>query len=137
MIWEYVKRLGEYANVGQEHHQFYNMRIGLHKDNYVDANSMTRLVNVMEPVYIEDGQGGYQVTHLFVKQVWGDYRPQPQNRALQQSQISFNRYAKLFIRWDLQINDNYQIEVEDQIFTIHSIKDVDNAHRFWEIEMYA
>lgn len=113
------------------------MRIGLHKDNYVDANSMTRLVNVMEPVYIEDGQGGYQVTHLFVKQVWGDYRPQPQNRALQQSQISFNRYAKLFIRWDLQINDNYQIEVEDQIFTIHSIKDVDNAHRFWEIEMYA
>ena len=113
------------------------MRIGLHKDNYVDANSMNRLVTILEPVFIDDGEGGYQVTHLFQQTVWGDYRPQPQNRALQESQLSFNRFAKLFIRFDLQINDNYQIIVEDQTFTIHSIKDVDNAHRFWEIEMYA
>jgi SPP1 family predicted phage head-tail adaptor len=132
-----VKRLGEFANVGQEQAQYYNMRIGLHKDNYVDANSMNRLVTILEPVFIDDGEGGYQVTHLFQQTVWGDYRPQPQSRVLQESQLSFNRFAKLFIRFDLQINDNYQIIVEDQTFTIHSIKDVDNAHRFWEIEMYA
>jgi hypothetical protein len=43
----------------------------------------------------------------------------------------------MFIRFDITITDTYQFEVEDQRFTIHSIKDVDNAHRFWEIEMYA
>ena len=113
------------------------MRIGLHKDNYVDANSMTRLVDVYQPTETSDGEGGYTTTFTKVATVWGDYRPQPQNRALQESQLSFNRYAKLFIRWDLQISDTYQLEVEGQRFTIHSIKDVDNAHRFWEIEMYA
>ena len=113
------------------------MRIGLHKDNYVDANSMTRLVDVYQPTKVSDGEGGYTTTFTLLTTVWGDYRPQPQNRALQESQLSFNRYAKLFIRWDLQISDTYQLEVEGQRFTIHSIKDVDNEHRFWEIEMYA
>ena len=113
------------------------MRIGLHKDNYVDANSMTRLVDVYAPTRTSDGEGGYTTSFTKVATVWGDYRPQPQNRTLQESQLSFNRYAKMFIRWDLTITDNYQFEVENQRFTIHSIKDVDNAHRFWEIEMYA
>jgi SPP1 family predicted phage head-tail adaptor len=113
------------------------MRIGLHKDNYVDANSMTRLVNVYAPTRTSDGEGGYVTTFTLVQTVWGDYRPQPQNRALLEAQLSFTRYAKLFIRYDLTITDNYQLEVEGQRFTIHSIKDVDNAHRFWEIEMYA
>ena len=35
------------------------MRIGLHKDNYVDANSMTRLVDVYQPTETSDGEGGY------------------------------------------------------------------------------
>lgn len=113
------------------------MRIGLHKDNYVDANSMTRLVDVYAPSKESDGEGGYTTTFTLLHQVWGDYRPQPQNRALLEAQLSFTRFAKLFIRWDLQISDTCQIEVEGQRYTIHSIKDVDNAHRFWEIEMYA
>lgn len=113
------------------------MRIGLHKDNYVDANSMNRLVNVFSPSQVSDGEGGYTTTFVLQEVVWGDYRPQAQNRALQESQLSFNRFAKMFIRWDIVINDKYQLEVEDQVWTIHSIKDVDNAHRFWEIEMYA
>lgn len=113
------------------------MRIGLHKDNYVDANSMTRLVDVYAPTRTSDGEGGYTTTFAKTATVWGDYRPQEQNRALLESELSFTRQAKLFIRWDLSINDNYQLEVEGQRYTIHSIKDVDNAHRFWEIIMYA
>lgn len=132
-----MKKHGECVNVGHALRQFYNMRIGLHKDNYVDANSMTRLVGVYAPTKTSDGQGGYTTTFALQETVWGDYRPQPQNRSLLESQLSFVRYAKLFIRWDITINDTYQIEVENQRFTIHSIKDVDNAHRFWEIEMYA
>jgi SPP1 family predicted phage head-tail adaptor len=132
-----VKRHGEFAKDGQEHRQYYNMRIGLHKDNYVDANSMTRRVGVYAPTRTSDGEGGFTTTFALQATVWGDYRPQPQNRVEQENQLAFNRFAKLFIRWDITINDNYQFEVEGQRFTVHSIKDVDNAHRFWEIEMYA
>jgi SPP1 family predicted phage head-tail adaptor len=113
------------------------MRIGLHKDNYVDANSMTRLVDVYAPTRTSDGEGGYTTTFTLVQTVWGDYRPQTQDRSISEMQLSFTRFAKLFIRYDLSIGDTYQLEVEGQRFTIHSIKDVDNAHRFWEIEMYA
>ena len=113
------------------------MRIGLHKDNYVDANSMNRQVYLYAPTKTSDGQGGYTTTFALQEMVWGDYRPQPQDRALLESSLSFTRLAKLFIRFDVTINDNYQIEVEGQRYTIHSLKDVDNAYRFWEIIMYA
>lgn len=112
------------------------MRIGLHKDNYVDANSMNRQVGVYAPTKTSDGEGGFTTTFALQETVWGDFRPQPQNRALLESALSFTRYAKLFIRFGLVINDNYQLEVEGQRYTIHSIKDVDNAYRFYEVEMY-
>ena len=131
-----MKRLGECVKDGLELHQFYNMRIGLHKDNYVDANSMTRQVGVYAPTRVSDGQGGYTTTFALQETVWGDFRPQEQNRALLEAELSFTRMAKLFIRWDITINDNYQLEVEGDRYTIHSIKDVDNAHRFFEIIMY-
>ena len=131
-----MKRLGEYVKDGQEQAQFYNMRIGLHKDNYVDANSMTRLVNVYVPTSVSDGQGGYTTTYALQGTTWGDFRPQEQNRALLEAQLSFTRMAKLFIRWDITLTDIYKLEVEGDLYTIHSIKDVDNAHRFFEIIMY-
>lgn len=131
-----MKRLGEYVKDGLEQAQYYNMRIGLHKDNYVDANSMTRLVGVYFPTLTPDGQGGYTTVYHLQETVWGDFRPQEQNRALLESELSFTRMAKLFIRFDIPITDNYKLEVEEQMYTIHSIKDVDNAHRFFEIIMY-
>ena len=131
-----MRRLGEYAKDGHEQAQFYNMRIGLHKDNYVDANSMTRLVNVYVPTETSDGQGGFTTTYDLQGTTWGDFRPQEQNRALLEAQLSFTRMAKLFIRWDITLTDIYKLEVEGDLYTIHSIKDVDNAHRFLEILMY-
>ena len=112
------------------------MRIGLHKDNYVDANSMTRLVNVYVPTSVSDGQGGFTTTYDLQGTTWGDFRPQEQNRTLLEAQLSFTRMAKMFIRWDITLTDIYKLEVEGDMYTIHSIKDVDNAHRFFEIIMY-
>jgi head-tail adaptor len=52
-------------------------------------------------------------------------------------ELSFTRSARLFIRYDVTITDNYQLEVEGVMYTIHSIKDVENQFRFYEIIMYA
>jgi len=97
---------------------------------------MTRQVGVYAPTRTSDGQGGFTTTFALTQTVWGDFRPQDQSRGVLESELSFTRFAKLFIRFDATINDNYQIEVEGQRYTIHSIKDVDNARRFWEILMY-
>jgi hypothetical protein len=50
--------------------------------------------------------------------------------------LSFTRSAKLFIRYGVTINNNYQIDVEGDRYTIHSIKDVEDQYRFYEILMY-
>jgi SPP1 family predicted phage head-tail adaptor len=112
------------------------MRIGRAKTNYVDTNSMTMEVSLYVPTSVSDGQGGYTTTFALQEVVWGDFRPDNQNRTLQDAQITFTRMAKLFIRYDVTITDNYQLEVEGEKYTIHSIKDVDNQFRFYEILMY-
>ena len=112
------------------------MRIGRAKTNYVDTNSMTMEVGLYVPTRVSDGQGGYTTTFALQEVVWGDFRPDTQNRKLQEAQITFTRMAKLFIRYDVIINENYEIEVEGERYTIHSLKDVENQFRFYEIIMY-
>ena len=113
------------------------MRIGRAKTNFIDTNSMTMEVGLYVPTRVSDGQGGYTTTFALQEVVWGDFRPDNQNRALLEMELSFTRSARLFIRYDVTITDNYQLEVEGVMYTIHSIKDVENQFRFYEIIMYA
>ena len=113
------------------------MKIGSKKGSYVDANTMYSEIGLYAPTRVSDGQGGYTTTFTLQGVVFGDFRPQEQNRALLEMELSFTRSAKLFIRYDVTINNNYQIQVEGIMYTIHSIKDVENQFRFYEILMYA
>jgi SPP1 family predicted phage head-tail adaptor len=113
------------------------MRIGSKKGNYVDANTMYSEIGLYAPTSTPDGQGGYETTFALQETVFGDFRPENENRALLEAELSFTRSAKLFIRYDVTINNNYQIEAEGEMYTIHSIKDVENQFRFYEILMYA
>lgn len=113
------------------------MRLGSKKANYVDANTMNSEIGLYVPTRVSDGQGGYTTTFALQEVVFGDFRPENENRALLEAELSFTRLAKLFIRYDVTINNNYQIEAEGEMYTIHSIKDVENQFRFYEILMYA
>jgi len=112
------------------------MRLGSKKANYVDANTMYSEIGLYVPTRTSDGQGGYTTTFALQGTVFGDFRPQDENRALLEMELSFTRSAKLFIRCDVTINNNYQIEVNGERYTIHSIKDVEDQFRFYEILMY-
>ena len=113
------------------------MRLGSKKANYVDANTMYAEIGLYVPTRTSDGQGGYTTTFALQEVVFGDFRPENENRALLEAELSFTRSAKLYIRYDVTINNNYQIEAEGEMYTIHSIKDVENQFRFYEIIMYA
>ena len=113
------------------------MRIGSKKANYVDANTMYSEIGLYVPTITADGQGGYTTTYALQEVVFGDFRPMDENRALLEAQLSFTRSAKVFIRYDVTINNMYKIEAEGEMYTIHSIKDVENQFRFYEILMYA
>jgi head-tail adaptor len=97
---------------------------------------MNRLVGLYVPTSTSDNEGGFTTTFALQETVWGDFRPQAQNRSLLESELSFTRFGRLFIRFGVTITDAYQLEVEGEMYTIHSIKNVDDARRYYEIEIY-
>jgi SPP1 family predicted phage head-tail adaptor len=112
------------------------MKLGKAKANYIDANTMTRQVEIYAPTRTSDGQGGYTTTFALQSTVWGDLRPDNQSRAVDDSELQFNQRNRLYIRFEVNINDSYEVDVEGDRFTIHSIKNVEDQNRFLELIIY-
>jgi SPP1 family predicted phage head-tail adaptor len=112
------------------------MKLGKAKTDYVDANSMTRQVLLYAPTRTSDGQGGYTTTFALQSTVWGDLRPDNKVRNLGESELQFDQRMSLYIRYGVTISDTYEVEIEGSRYTIHSIKDVENQHRFYELVIY-
>lgn len=111
------------------------MRLGDKKGYDVNSSTMTRRVDLYAPTTVTDGEGGYTTTFTLQETVWGDFRPARSTRTLLESELTFYQDAKVYIRYGTTITEDYQIFVEGKTYTIHSINDVDNQHRFLEINM--
>jgi SPP1 family predicted phage head-tail adaptor len=135
-ILVFVRSLGKHVKDGQEYPQFYNMKLGKAKANYVDANTMTREVLIYAPTRTSDGQGGFTTTFALQSTVWGDLRPDNQVREIDQSELQFDQRNRLYIRFGVTILDSYEVDVEGSRYTIHSIKNVENQNRFLELIIY-
>jgi SPP1 family predicted phage head-tail adaptor len=135
-IQVFVRSLGKRVKDGLEYPQFYNMKLGKAKANYVDANTMTREVLIYAPTRTSDGQGGFTTTFALQTTVWGDLRPDNQVREIDQSELQFDQRNRLYIRFGVNINDSYEVDVEGSRYTIHSIKNVENQNRFLELIIY-
>jgi SPP1 family predicted phage head-tail adaptor len=112
------------------------MKLGKAKANYVDANTMTREVKIYAPTRATDGQGGYITSFLLAGEVWGDLRPDNQIRAVGEAELQFDQRNRLYIRFTTSINDSYEVEINNERYTIHSIKNVENQNRFLELIIY-
>lgn len=112
------------------------MKLGKAKSVYIDANTMTRQVLLYAPTRTSDGQGGYTTTFALQSTVWGDLRPDDKNRAVDESELQFDQRNRLYIRYGATIDVNYEVEIDGIRYTIHSIKDVENQHRFYELVIY-
>ena len=112
------------------------MKLGKAKANYIDANTMTREVKIYASTRTSDGQGGYTTTFALQSTVWGDLRPDNQSRSVDDSELQFNQRNRLYIRFEVNIDDSYEVDVEGDRFTIHSIKNVEDQNRFLELIIY-
>lgn len=112
------------------------MKLGKAKANYIDANTMTREVKIYAATKTSDGQGGYTTTFALQSTVWGDLRPDNKAREIDDLELAFDQRNRLYIRYGVTINDNYEVEIESQRYTIHSIKNVENQNRFLELIIY-
>lgn len=113
------------------------MKLGKAKSTYVDANTMTREVKLYASALTSDGQGGYTNAFTLQTTVWGDLRPNNQTRAVDEGRLEFDRSNVVYIRYGITITNDYQLEIDSVRYTIHSIKDVENQHRFLEIVIYS
>lgn len=112
------------------------MKLGKAKANYIDANTMTREVKIYAATRVSDGQGGYTTSFALQTTVWGDLRPDNKVREIDESELQFDQRKRLYIRYGVTIQNDYEVEVENVRYTIHSIKDVENQHRFLELIIY-
>jgi SPP1 family predicted phage head-tail adaptor len=112
------------------------MKLGKAKSVYIDANTMTREILLYAPTRTSDGQGGYTTTFALQSTVWGDLRPDNKSREIDESELQFDQRMRLYIRFGVTITDTYEVEIEGSRYTIHSIKDVENQHRFYELVIY-
>ena len=112
------------------------MKLGKAKANYIDANTMTREVKLYAATRVSDGQGGFTTTFALQSTIWGDLRPDNQARAVDESELQFDQRNRLFIRYGVTIQDDYEVEIEGSRYTIHSIKNVENQNRFLELIIY-
>lgn len=135
-ILVYVRSLGKRVKDGQEYPQFYNMKLGKAKANYIDANTMTREVIIYAATRTSDGQGGFTTTFALQSTVFGDLRPDNQVREIGEAELQFDQRSVLYIRFGATINDSDEVEVEGNRYTIHSIKNVENQNRFLELIIY-
>jgi SPP1 family predicted phage head-tail adaptor len=97
---------------------------------------MNREVGIYAPTRTSDGQGGFTTTFALQSTVWGDLRPDNQNRAIDDSELQFDQRNRLYIRFEVNINDSYEVDIEGDRFTIHSIKNVEDQNRFLELIIY-
>lgn len=111
------------------------MKLGDKKGDVISSSTMTRRVELYAPTKTSDGEGGYTTTFTLQETVWGDFRPAKSTRALLESELTFYQDAKVYIRYGTTISDTYQLKVEGKTYTIQSINDVDNQHRYFEIIM--
>lgn len=108
------------------------MKLDQRKD-YVGASSLKERVGLYVPVLTTDGEYGYSNPFTLQETVWGDFRPNDGDRALNEFALAFNKSARLFIRYGVTITTTYQVDVMGERWAIHSIKDVGNTHQYYEL----
>ena len=109
------------------------MKIGQKKSWTISASTMTRRVGIYADTRVADGQGGFTTTFALIDTVWGDFRPAKSTRTLLENELTFYQDAKVYLRYGTNITNDYKLEIEGNMYTIQSINDVDNQHRFYEV----
>lgn len=111
------------------------MKLGA-KKTFLAAELLIEPIEVYAPTNVSDGEGGFTVTYGLQGTVWGMYVPEGNDRTLIASEISYTEQARVFVRYPLTINNNYQLGINGNRYSIHSIADMDNLHQYLEIKVY-
>ena len=113
------------------------MRLRAKKTDDVSAGTMTRRVDLLVPTRTSDGEGGYNTQFALQETIWGDFRPSKSYRKDLEGNLTFYQDAKVYVRYGVNITEDYKVTIEGHTYTIQSINDVDNQHRFLEVNLYA
>ena len=101
---------------------------------YVSASTLKTSVQILAPTYgTQTDEGKTPVSFAQVAEVWGDWRPDGNDRVLEDLKLTYNKAGRLFIRYNTDIREDYKVAVYDITYAIHSINDVGNKHQYYEL----
>ncbi len=90
----------------------------------------------MPTIAAPDSEATSNTAYTLQETVWGDWRPGSGNRMLQEMMLNYDAWGRVFIYFGVTINKYYKIEIDGIRYTIHSMKDVEDAHQYYEIVIY-
>lgn len=82
-----------------------------------------------------DASGHLDEGITVLKETWADFVPMSERRALEQGQVLGNRPALIYLRVLSfpELNNDHFIRWRDNIYTIHSVKNLDARDVYFEV----
>lgn len=101
---------------------------------YVSASTLKTLVQILAPTYAaQTDEGTTRTTYTQVAETWGDWRPDGNDRTLSDLKLTYEKVGRLFIRYGVELEEDYNVTVYGETYAIHSINDVGNKHQYYEL----
>ena len=103
---------------------------------HISASNMREAVTLNTVTRVADGEGGYTTTITPLKTIFANVEMQKGSRTLELAAISFERVYKIYCRYDDLITNNSTLTYKGQQLTIHSIDNLSQLNRYFEILAY-
>lgn len=102
----------------------------------ISASNMRESVTLNTVSKVADGEGGYTVTTTALKTILANVEQQRGSRILDLSSISYEKVFKLYCRYDEAITNNSLFTYKGMTLIIHSINNLSQLNRYFEILCY-
>lgn len=105
----------------------------------IDGGEMRDIVILQPPTYTSDGRGGETVTYPSQNQltVYALVHPGGNVRELQEANLTYDNIITVYIRYNANLNSNWKVSFQGDIYAIHKSSDVDSKRRFIQLLCYA
>lgn len=106
------------------------------RNNIINTGKMRDYLVYQTYVQGDDGEGGKPKTWSDSFSLWAKIIPMRNTRVLEVAAVRFVKAFTIRIRYDIRIVEKNRFTFENQIYVIHGVDDIDEAHRYMQLSCY-
>lgn len=103
---------------------------------HISASNMREPLGLNDIVFVKDANYEMNSTNLGIKTIFADIQEQTGSRALELSAVAYQKVYKIYCRYDALITLNSTFTYKGNLLKIHSINNLSQLNRYFEILAY-